>query len=88
MKRTALGLTQAQLSASAGVSERLVRSLEQGEATGIGLDKLISVLTVLGIELSLSNGARTPQSDRRADEYEKLLERSVASWTRGAGYGD
>ena len=81
-KRTALGLTQAQLSEASGVSERLIRSLEQGEAPGIGLERLVSVLAVLGLELALSDGTRAPGPDVRDDEYSKLLESAVASWTR------
>ncbi|MBQ3106211.1 MAG: helix-turn-helix transcriptional regulator [Eggerthellaceae bacterium] len=88
LKRTELGLTQAQLSAAAGVSERLVRTLEQGEATGIGLDRLTSVLAALGMELSLSSGARAPKLDACDDEYSKLLKRVVASWTEGANHGN
>lgn len=50
--REASGYTRAQLSKSAGVSERLLASLELGDATGIRLDKLLSVLNALGIELT------------------------------------
>lgn len=83
-KRTALGLTQAQLSKESGVSERLIRSLEQGEASGIGLDKLTSVLDALGIEFALSDGSRVPKPDARDDEYSALLESAVASWNKEA----
>lgn len=86
-RRTALGLTQAQLSESSGVSERLIRSLEQGEATSIGLDRLVSVLAALGLELVLSDGTRAPESDAHDDNYSKLLESVVASWIEENNYG-
>lgn len=85
-KRTTLGITQAQLAEASGVSERLIRSLEQGEAPGIGLDRLTSVLTVLGIELTLSGRTRPAVPDIRDDEYSKLLESAVASWTKEAAH--
>ena len=87
-RRTALGLTQAQLSEASGVSERLIRSLEQGEAPGIGLDRLVSVLAVFELELVLSDGARAPEPGVRDDEYSRLLETAVASWTERANYGN
>lgn len=45
------GLTRAQLAEASGVSERLLASLELGDATGIRLDKLLCVFNALGIEL-------------------------------------
>jgi transcriptional regulator with XRE-family HTH domain len=45
------GLTQRELARRAGVSERLVLSLELGDAPGIRLDKLMSVTQALGIRL-------------------------------------
>lgn len=45
-------LTRAQLAKAAGVSERLIASLELGDATGIRLDKLLAVLDALGIKLT------------------------------------
>lgn len=46
------GLTRAQLAKAAGVSERLLASLELGDATGIRLDKLLAVFGALGIGLA------------------------------------
>lgn len=46
------GLTRAKLASAAGVSERLVASLELGDATGIRLDKLLSILGPLEITLT------------------------------------
>lgn len=46
------GLTRAQLAEAAGVSERLLASLELGDATGIRLDKLLAVFSALGIGLA------------------------------------
>ncbi len=49
--REAQGLTRAVLAKKAGVSERLLASLELGDATGIRLDKLLTVFNALGIGL-------------------------------------
>lgn len=82
-RRTTLGLTQSQLAKASGVSERLLRSLEQGEAPGIGLDRLASVLAALGLELALSDGSRASLPDPRDDEYSQLLRSVVSSWSEG-----
>lgn len=50
--REAQGLTRARLAAMAGVSERLLASLELGDATGIRLDKLLAVFDALGLSLA------------------------------------
>lgn len=47
------GLTQAQLAARAGVSTRLISSLELGDNPGIQLDKLLRVLAALGLSLRI-----------------------------------
>ena len=44
-------LTRAALAKKAGVSERLLASLELGDATGIRLDKLLAILNALSIGL-------------------------------------
>ena len=49
--REAQGLTRAVFAKKAGVSERLLASLELGDATGIRLDKLLTVFNALGIGL-------------------------------------
>lgn len=49
--RETQGLTRAVLAKKAGVSERLLASLELGDATGIRLDKLLTVFNALGIGL-------------------------------------
>ena len=60
--REAQGLTRAQLANAAGVSERLIASLELGDATGVRLDKLLSILGALGIAL-IAQG-QTPTATR------------------------
>ena len=55
--REAQALTRAQLAQRAGVSERLLASLELGDATGIRLDKLLAVCSALGLTLWVSDGA-------------------------------
>lgn len=54
------GLTRAQLAQRAGVSERLLASLELGDAPGIRLDKLLSILHALGLSLVVLNTAEHP----------------------------
>lgn len=49
--REAQGITRAALAKKADVSERLLASLELGDATGIRLDKLLSVFSALGLAL-------------------------------------
>lgn len=51
--RQLAGLTQAQLAARAGVSTRLISSLELGDNPGIQLDKLLRVLAALGLSLRI-----------------------------------
>lgn len=50
--REAQGITRAALAKKAGVSERLLASLELGDATGIRLDKLLAVFNALGLALA------------------------------------
>lgn len=50
--REAQELTRAALAKKAGVSERLLASLELGDATGIRLDKLLKILDALGLALA------------------------------------
>lgn len=54
--RESAGLTRAQLAKRSGVSERLIASLELGDATGIRLDKLLAVLHAAGLALSVTGG--------------------------------
>jgi HTH-type transcriptional regulator/antitoxin HipB len=51
-RRNALELTQADLADLAEVSERFIRDLEKGRLT-IRTDKLLAVLTTLGLELNI-----------------------------------
>ena len=53
-KRKQLGMRQIDLAKSAGVSEKTIVSLETGFAPGIRLDKLMSILNALGLELSIT----------------------------------
>ena len=48
--RESQGITRATLAKKAGVSERLLASLELGDATGIRLDKLLAVFGALGLK--------------------------------------
>lgn len=65
------GLTQRELALRAGVSERLILSLELGDAPGIQLDKLMSVTQALGIRLFAEpslQGADRPTREEGACE--------------------
>ena len=50
--REAQGITRAALAKKAGVSERLLASLELGDATGIRLDKLLKIFGALRLTLA------------------------------------
>lgn len=70
--REAQGLTRTQLAVAAGVSERLLASLELGDATGIRLDKLLAVFDALGLSLAVqgekiaaTSPSPAPAADRR-----------------------
>jgi HTH-type transcriptional regulator / antitoxin HipB len=55
-RRLELGLHQDELAALAGVSTRFVHTLEQGKPT-LHLDKVLAVLSQLGLDLVLEPGA-------------------------------
>lgn len=52
LRRRELGLQQVELAEMAGVSTRFVHSAEHGKPS-MQLDKLMSVLAVLGLELAI-----------------------------------
>ena len=54
-RREALGLTQENLAALAQCGSLFVIQLEQGKRT-VRLDKLVSVMQVLGLQLRVENG--------------------------------
>jgi y4mF family transcriptional regulator len=63
-----LRLRQDELADLAGVSERFVHSLENGKQT-VQLDKVIAVLSVLGLHLELRRGRGAgiqPRTDVRS----------------------
>jgi y4mF family transcriptional regulator len=55
-RRKQLGLRQDELADLAGVSERFVYALESGKKS-VQLDKLLAVLSALGLHLELRRGA-------------------------------
>jgi y4mF family transcriptional regulator len=61
-EREAHGLTQSQLGDLSGTGLNFVSQLERGKRT-VRLDKLLSVLQVLGLELKLCHGKRGISSD-------------------------
>ncbi|MCF0104489.1 MAG: helix-turn-helix domain-containing protein [Eggerthellaceae bacterium] len=82
-RRLQKSLTQKQLAEAAGVSERLIRSLEIGESQGISLEKLLNILQEVELCLELvespSNRETSPY-----ENYSRLLQSAVASWSDGS----
>lgn len=89
-RRVLLNMTQQELAARAGVSVRLVISLELGEAPGIRLDKLTQLLDALDLSLAVtardgaaavrgateqaSNQRHTRERDRYQHAFNQALE--------------
>jgi transcriptional regulator with XRE-family HTH domain len=72
-------VTQEQLALLSGVSLRLIGQLENGKATGIGLEKLLSILNTIGLDLDvvpIGPGVRS-QADI---EYEEMAMKAISQW--------
>lgn len=65
--REAQGLTRAALANKAGVSERLLASLELGDATGIRLDKLLTIFNALGLALAAQGDIAKTNNEQPVD---------------------
>lgn len=65
--REAQGLTRAALAKKAGVSERLLASLELGDATGIRLDKLLAIFDALGLALAAQGDIGETKNEQPVD---------------------
>ena len=65
--REAQGLTRAALAKTARVSERLLASLELGDATGIRLDKLLTIFNALGLALAAQGDVGEAKNERPVD---------------------
>ena len=65
--REAQGLTRAALAKTASVSERLLASLELGDATGIRLDKLLTIFNALGLALAAQGDIGEAKNKRPVD---------------------
>lgn len=65
--RETQGLTRATLAKKAGVSERLLASLELGDATGIRLDKLLAVFGALGLALAAQGDIGETKNEQPVD---------------------
>lgn len=65
--REAQGLTRAALAKKAGVSERLLASLELGDATGIRLDKLLAIFNALGLALAAQGDIAKTKNEQPVD---------------------
>lgn len=81
--RTRVGITQRQLATRAGVSERLVRFVENGEARNVSIGRLISILDQLGLDLRVGDGGCTETPVAQDASYSNLLQQAVASWKSG-----
>lgn len=76
--REAQGLTRAALAKKAGVSERLLASLELGDATGIRLDKLLTIFNALGLALAAQGDIGEAKNERPVDApHANPLPRSI-----------
>lgn len=65
--REAQRLTRAVLAKKAGVSERLLASLELGDATGIRLDKLLAIFNALGLALAAQGDIDETKNEQPVD---------------------
>lgn len=65
--RETQGLTRAALAKKADVSERLLASLELGDATGIRLDKLLTIFNALGLALAAQGDIGEAKNERPID---------------------
>lgn len=65
--REAQGLTRAALAKTASVSERLLASLELGDATGIRLDKLLTIFNALRLALAAQGDIGEAKNERPVD---------------------
>lgn len=65
--REAQGITRAVLAKKAGVSERLLASLELGDAAGIRLDKLLAVFGALGLALAAQGDIDESKNEQPVD---------------------
>jgi y4mF family transcriptional regulator len=68
-RRKTLGLTQTELADLAGTSVRFVHTLENAKGT-VRLDKVLDVLSVVGLELHVGRpaGKRSSTHDQPTDE--------------------
>ena len=84
-QRKRLGMTQRQLAKRSGVSKRSIVSLELGDATGMRLDKLLKVLSALGLSMSIQDeeGAAEPQAPLPAPAQEEPIKTPPAIPTAG-----
>jgi transcriptional regulator with XRE-family HTH domain len=57
--RTDRGLRQVDLAEQAGLSRATIDALENGRASDIGVSRLTRILSVLGLELSITTASNT-----------------------------
>lgn len=92
-RRAELGLTQAQLAATAGVSKRCLWSLELGRNPGVQFDKLTAVLGALGLDLVISatdvdKAAACPKTGTATDDAGFALQATSGTAPDAAASGE
>lgn len=68
-RRRALGMTQIEVAAQAGVASDTLSRFELGKATDFGARKLLAVLAVLGMEMQYSMEGHSGSLDSLAREH-------------------
>lgn len=81
--RNRMRLTQTELARRAGVSTRLVSGLELGDNTGIGLDKLLSILHVLGLAMTICNRDTPDEANKSESSSEDEVRPHALEEERG-----
>ncbi|HDS1581765.1 TPA: helix-turn-helix transcriptional regulator [Stenotrophomonas maltophilia] len=71
-RRRALGLTQIEVAAQAGVASDTLSRFELGKATDFGARKLLAVLAVLGMEMQYSMEGHSGSLESLALEHSLL----------------
>lgn len=67
-RRRSLGLRQAEVARQAGVAQEMLSRLERGRCAEFGARKLLAILSVLGLEVDLVDGARSRSLDEVGQE--------------------
>lgn len=94
-RRAELDLTQAQLAKLSGLSRFTINQLEAGKVKDLGVNKLIALLSVLGVELTaaerpahkgLYKATVSANVSYRGELSERLLEKALVTGEIPQGY--